>query len=111
METTQQKLDHLVSLGEQLNDWDRGFVESVADQYKQRNLSYGQVEVVNKILAKHSPEQIKARNAWRASYDEEKQALTQITNKLKQVRTNLDKYLKAFRVQTSLTDFGLNKDE
>ena len=68
METTQQKLDHLVSLGEQLNDWDRGFVESVADQYKQRNLSYGQIEVVNKILAKHSPEQIKARNAWRASY-------------------------------------------
>ena len=61
METTQQKLDHLVSLGEQLNDWDRGFVESVADQYKQRNLSYGQIEVVNKILAKHSPEQIKAR--------------------------------------------------
>ncbi len=43
--------------------------------------------------------------------NEEKQALTQITNKLKQVRTNLDKYLKAFRVQTSLTDFGLNKDE
>ena len=75
METTQQKLDHLVSLGEQLNDWDRGFVESVADQYKQRNLSYGQIEVVNKILAKHSPEQIKARNDWRSSYDEEKQAL------------------------------------
>ena len=78
METTQQKLDHLVSLGEQLNDWDRGFVESVADQYKQRNLSYGQIEVVNKILAKHSPEQIKARNAWRASYDEEKQALMRL---------------------------------
>ena len=75
METTQQKLDHLVSLGEQLNDWDRGFVESVADQYKQRNLSYGQIEVVNKILAKHSPEQIKARNDWRASYGEEKQVL------------------------------------
>ena len=78
METTQQKLDRLVSLGEQLNDWDRGFVESVADQYKQRNLSYGQIEVVNKILAKHSPEQIKARNAWRASYDEEKQALMRL---------------------------------
>ena len=75
MHTTQQKLDRLVSLGEQLNDWDRGFVESVADQYKQRNLSYGQIEVVNKILAKHSPEQIKARNDWRSSYDEEKQAL------------------------------------
>ena len=78
METTQQKLDHLVSLGEQLNDWDRGFVESVADQYKQRNLSYGQIEVVNKILAKHSPEAVKARNDWRASYDEEKQALMRL---------------------------------
>ena len=75
METTQQKLDYLASLGEQLDDWDRGFVESVADQYKQRNLSHGQIVVVDKILAKHSPEQIKARNDWRSSYDEEKQAL------------------------------------
>ena len=75
METTQQKLDHLVSLGEQLADWDRGFVESVADQYKQRNLSDAQHDIINKILAKHSPEQIKARNDWRSSYDEEKQAL------------------------------------
>ena len=75
METTQQKLDHLVSLGEQLNDWDRGFVESVADQYKQRNLSDAQHDIINKILAKHSPEQIKARNAWRDSFDEEKRTL------------------------------------
>jgi len=43
--------------------------------------------------------------------NEENKALTDITNKLKQVRTNLDKYLRAFRVQTSLTDFGLDKDE
>ena len=32
--------------------------------------------------------------------NEENKALTDITNKLKQVRSNLDKYLKAFRVQT-----------
>ena len=75
METTQQKLDHLVGLGEQLADWDRGFVESVADQYKQRNLSDAQHDIINKILAKHSPEQIKARNAWRDSFDEEKRTL------------------------------------
>ena len=43
--------------------------------------------------------------------NEENKALTDITNKLKQVRTNLDKYLRAFRVQTSLTDFGLDINE
>tara|TARA_B100001063_G_C16733840_1_gene540864 strand:- start:1126 stop:1365 length:240 start_codon:yes stop_codon:yes gene_type:complete len=43
--------------------------------------------------------------------NEENNALTDITNKLKQVRTNLNKYLKAFRVQTSLSDFTQNTDE
>tara|TARA_R100000664_G_C2652882_1_gene72688 strand:- start:33 stop:272 length:240 start_codon:yes stop_codon:yes gene_type:complete len=43
--------------------------------------------------------------------NEENKALTDITNKLKQVRTNLNKYLRAFRVQTSLTDFGVDIDE
>ena len=43
--------------------------------------------------------------------NEETKALTDITNKLKQVRTNLDKYLRAFRVQTSLTDFTQDTDE
>ena len=43
--------------------------------------------------------------------NEENKALTDITNKLKQVRTNLDKYLRAFRVQTSLTDFMQDTDE
>lgn len=43
--------------------------------------------------------------------NEENKALTDITNKLKQVRTNLDKYLRAFRVQTSLTDFAQDTDE
>jgi len=38
--------------------------------------------------------------------NDEKRALTEITNKLKQVRLNLDKYLKSFRVQTALTQFG-----
>lgn len=45
------------------------------------------------------------RSNARELTNEEKQALTQITNKLKQVRANLDKYLKSFRVQTSLSDF------
>ena len=75
METTQQKLDYLVSLGEQLNDWQREFVESITDQYKQRNLSERQHLAINRIIALHDPVAVKARNDWRASYDEEKQAL------------------------------------
>ena len=75
METTQQKLDYLASLGEQLNDWQREFVESIADQYKQRNLSERQHLVINRIIALYDPVAVKARNDWRASYDEEKQAL------------------------------------
>lgn len=43
--------------------------------------------------------------------NEEKRALTQITNKLKQVRTNLNKYLQSFRVQTSLTQFDQTNTE
>ena len=43
--------------------------------------------------------------------NEENKALTDITNKLKQVRANLDKYLRAFRVQTSLKDFMQDTDE
>ncbi len=76
MRTTQQKLDHLAGLGEQLTDWQRGFIESVADQYKRRDyLSDAQHATIDKIVALHSPEAVKARNDWRASYDEEKQAL------------------------------------
>ncbi len=43
--------------------------------------------------------------------NEENKALTDITNKLKQVRANLDKYLRTFRVQTSLKDFMQDTDE
>ena len=76
MRTTQQKLDHLAGLGEQLTDWQRGFIESVADQYKRRDyLSDAQHATIDKIVALHSPEAIKARNDWRSSYDEEKRAL------------------------------------
>jgi len=76
VENTQQKLDRIAKLGDQLTQWEQGFSESVADQYKRRgSLSGGQIVVVDKILAKHNPEAIKVRNAWRDSFDEEKQAL------------------------------------
>ena len=75
METTQQKLDRLNALGGDLTDWEFGFAASVLDQYKRRNLSDAQHDIVNKILAKHNPDAIKARGDWRDSFDEEKQAL------------------------------------
>jgi len=75
VETTQQKLDRLNALGGDLTDWEFGFAASVLDQYKRRNLSDAQHSTIDKILAKHNPERIKARSDWRASFDEEKQAL------------------------------------
>ena len=42
--------------------------------------------------------------------DAEKAAISEITNKLKQVRTNLSNYLKTFRVQTSLQDFNTGEN-
>ena len=75
METTQQKLDRLNALGGDLTDWEFGFAASVMDQYKRRNLSDGQHAVIDKILAKHNPERIKARDEWRANYDDEKREI------------------------------------
>jgi hypothetical protein len=42
--------------------------------------------------------------------DAENAAISEITNKLKQVRTNLSNYLKTFRVQTSLQDFNTGQN-
>ena len=42
---------------------------------------------------------------------EEKATLNKIITLLKQVRTNADEYLKAFRVQTSLDSFGLETNK
>ena len=81
METTQQKLDRLNALGTQLTQWEQGFSESVIDQSKRRNLSDAQHGIVNKILAKHDPATIKARADWRASFDQEKQALARLAAK------------------------------
>lgn len=76
VDNTEQKLERLVNLGDQLTQWEQGFTESVADQFKRRGrLSNGQIDVIDKILAKHDPEAIEARNEWQASYDDEKRAL------------------------------------
>ena len=76
METTQQKLDRLNALGTQLTQWEQGFTESVFDQFKRRGrLSSSQVDVIDKILRQHNPDAIKARDDWRANYDDEKREI------------------------------------
>ena len=75
MDITQEKLERLNALGTQLTQWEQGFTESVAAQYKRRNLSDGQHAVIDKILAKHNPDAIKARDEWRANYDDEKREI------------------------------------
>jgi hypothetical protein len=52
----------------------------------------------------------KDRRDSRKLTDAEKAAISEITNKLKQVRTNLSNYLKTFRVQTSLQDFNTGQN-
>tara|TARA_R100000353_G_scaffold38118_2_gene30188 strand:- start:6005 stop:6241 length:237 start_codon:yes stop_codon:yes gene_type:complete len=52
----------------------------------------------------------KSKRELRKLTDAEKAAISEITNKLKQVRTNLSNYLKTFRVQTSLQDFNTGQN-
>lgn len=72
------------------------------------------LQYLNEIftIIKETLEEAKENRAnARQLSNEENKALTDITNKLKQVRVNLNKYLRAFRVQTSLTDFMQDTDE
>ena len=52
----------------------------------------------------------KSKRELRKLTDAEKAAISEITNKLRQVRTNLSNYLKTFRVQTSLQDFNTGQN-
>jgi hypothetical protein len=72
----QPTLDNLTALAGELSPWERGFVESVVQQYKQHGrLSDNQTNTINKIAACHDPAAVKARNTWRALYDDEKRKL------------------------------------
>ena len=63
-------------------------------------------------LIKETLEEAKEqRKDIRQLSNDEKRALNEILNKLKQVRTNLNKYITSFRVQTSLTQFGIENTE
>ncbi len=57
----------------QASKWEQGFFESVKSQFEKRHtLSPRQIEIVQKIAEKFSPEAIKEREGWYATWDEEK---------------------------------------
>jgi len=76
MDNTEQKLERLTNLGDQLTQWEQDFTGSIAEQWDRRGyLSVSQVNVIDKILVKHDPKAIKARDEWRANYDDEKREI------------------------------------
>ena len=62
-----------------LNDWSRGFLESVKEQLARRGkLSDKQISIVKKIEAENGDEAQRGREKWIASYDEEKRQIAKI---------------------------------
>ena len=57
----------------QASKWEQGFFESVKSQFEKRHtLSTRQIEIVQKIAEKFSPEAVKERESWYSSWDEAK---------------------------------------
>jgi hypothetical protein len=66
-------IDTLADYIPQASKWEQGFFESVQSQFEKRHtLSERQIEIVQKISDKFSPEAIKERESWYSSWDEEK---------------------------------------
>jgi hypothetical protein len=62
-----------------LNDWSRGFLESVKEQLGRRGkLSDKQIGIVKKIEAENGDEAQRSREKWIASYDEKKRKIAKI---------------------------------
>ena len=66
-------IDALADYIPQASKWEQGFFESVKSQFEKRHtLSPRQIEIVQKIAEKFSPEAIKERESWYSSWDEDK---------------------------------------
>jgi hypothetical protein len=64
-----ERLSNLQEKKELLSDWERAFLESVGSQFdKKGNLSARQVETLEKIEKKVSPEAMNAREQWIENY-------------------------------------------
>ena len=72
-------LDSLADFIPQASLWEQGFFESVQHQFgKYHTLSEPQVKTIQKISEKFSPEAIKEREGWYASWDEEKAEILRV---------------------------------
>ena len=66
-------IDALADYIPQASKWEQGFFESFKSQFEKRHtLSERQIEIVQKIAEKFSPEAIKERESWYSSWDDEK---------------------------------------
>ena len=64
-------LDSLADFIPQTSQWEQGFFESVKSQFdKKYSLSVKQIETVQKIAGKFTPEAIREREAWYESFGE-----------------------------------------
>ena len=62
-------LDSLADFIPQASQWEQGFFESVKSQFdKKHNLSVKQIETIQKIASKFTPEAIRERESWYESF-------------------------------------------
>ena len=75
----QERLDKISENTQDLSPWERGFMESVMNQWNRRgSLSPRQVEIVEKIEKKYSAEERAARKVWSKSFDDEKKRIAKL---------------------------------
>ena len=64
-------LDSLADFISQASQWEQGFFESVKSQFdKKHTLSVKQIETIQKIAGKFTPEAIRERESWYESFGE-----------------------------------------
>jgi hypothetical protein len=86
----------------QASQWEQGFFESVKSQFEKRHtLSPKQIETVQKIAKKFSPEALQERETWYASWDEEK---------AETLRVCTDYYMSTGYYRTLIDSVKENKD-
>ena len=71
--------EELASRGDSVRDWDRGFVESVLGQLnKGYRLSHRQTELLEKVVKRNCPDNLKREHEWRMGWNAEKRNIALI---------------------------------
>jgi hypothetical protein len=78
MEINRTVIDNLIG-NPLLNQWERGFMESVAEQYKKKSsLSYSQERIVKRCIEKTSVDKVEEHNEWVKNYDAKKRRIAKV---------------------------------